>query len=50
LGFREAALTFLNGQAAFVADAGAGLRQMWEQVPETEEAASCEVAPGQGNS
>jgi len=38
------------GQAALVADAGAGLGQMWEEVPETEEAASCAVAPGQGTS
>jgi hypothetical protein len=33
LGFRAAALTFLN-RPAVVADACAGLRQMWEQRPE----------------
>jgi hypothetical protein len=38
LGFRRP-LTFLN-QPAVVADARAGLRQMWEQVSETEGATS----------
>jgi hypothetical protein len=32
LGFREAALTFIN-QPAVVADARAGLGRMWEQAP-----------------
>jgi hypothetical protein len=51
IGFPHAALTFLNRPGGFLADAPAGLRQMWEASSENGRAdftKSCAVARGPG--